>query len=191
MKFLLSIATIFGVASNYQVQSFSTQPLRAANTSPSTSSIKSSVSYDAMLTQSAASSSRCPFAALADKFNMPSTHLITSHDSINSQAPVIASPSTKLKHMVKLCSQLLVFKWIARLMSGQRHSNGVRLRKVRSLPYFGSLIRWYSGISTATRDTYYQFYPEMREKFGDFYKAGIPLYADGPRGLFAELGNIF
>jgi cytochrome P450 len=51
-----------------------------------------------------------------------------------------------------------------------------KLVEVPSLPYAGSLIRAHSGIPPLDRP--YEFWPQMREKFGDFYTMGMPGLGD-------------
>ena len=63
----------------------------------------------------------------------------------------------------------------------------VRLQEVPSLPYFGSMIPQHSGLPTFTPTTYYDFYPSIRKKYGDFYKLGIPGLGKGVHGTLYVL----
>ena len=50
------------------------------------------------------------------------------------------------------------------------------------LPYLGSIIPQYSGAPQFDPTKFYDFYPEMRRRFGDFYKMGFPGLGKGRDG---------
>jgi len=52
-----------------------------------------------------------------------------------------------------------------------------QLKKVKSLPYVGSVLPFYSNIPS-TIEQPYAFWPEMRQRHGDFYTMGIPSMGD-------------
>ena len=66
------------------------------------------------------------------------------------------------------------------------------LKHVPSMPYLGSFfslipgigkyLMSLNGISTLRKDNAYEFYPEMRRRFGDFYTIGIPGLGTGIKG---------
>lgn len=57
------------------------------------------------------------------------------------------------------------------------------LKKIRSLPLFGSLFfTSYTGIPN-TIDKPYDFWPELNKRFGTFYTMGFPI-VDNPRDIF-------
>ncbi|KAL7511310.1 hypothetical protein ACHAXN_011079 [Cyclotella atomus] len=65
--------------------------------------------------------------------------------------------------------------------SSSNHAN-VQLQHIPSLPYLGSLIPQYSSIPTFGPTTYYDFYPTIRKRYGDFYSIGIPGLGKGSHG---------
>eukprot|EP00804_Cyclotella_cryptica_P008771 CCRYP_015621-RA/>CCRYP_015621-RA protein AED:0.02 eAED:0.02 QI:311/1/1/1/0.5/0.33/3/287/576 len=62
-------------------------------------------------------------------------------------------------------------------------SNKVELQEVPTLPHMGSLVSFYSNTPEIDLNSFYDFYPAMRKRYGDFYKMGIPGLGKGSRGM--------
>jgi hypothetical protein len=58
----------------------------------------------------------------------------------------------------------------------------VQLKKIRSLPFVGSMWSWYSGTPQMVGGNPYKVWPTLRKEFGDFYCIGIPGLGEGVRG---------
>uniref|UniRef100_A0A7R9WI71 Cytochrome P450 n=1 Tax=Pseudictyota dubia TaxID=2749911 RepID=A0A7R9WI71_9STRA len=77
--------------------------------------------------------------------------------------------------------------------------NQPELTKVPSMPVFGSFfvavpfigdrLSTFMGIPIMTAGNAYEFYPEMRRRFGDFYALDIPGIGSGPRGTCVVLND--
>lgn len=65
---------------------------------------------------------------------------------------------------------------------------GPILNKVPSLPFVGSMIPQHSGAPEFKMDRQYQFNNEMRKKFGEFIKFGIPGFGVG---LYGDMYTIY
>jgi cytochrome P450 len=52
-----------------------------------------------------------------------------------------------------------------------------QLKQVKSLPYVGSVLPFYSDVPS-TIEQPYEFWPEMRRRHGDFYSMGLPNMGD-------------
>mmetsp|Transcript_9863 Transcript_9863/g.14610 ORF Transcript_9863/g.14610 Transcript_9863/m.14610 type:complete len:563 (+) Transcript_9863:59-1747(+) len=64
------------------------------------------------------------------------------------------------------------------------NTNEPQLNIVPSLPFVGSTIRQHSGIpSEMGEGKEFKFWMNMREKYGDFYRLGIPGFGVGSHGL--------
>lgn len=53
---------------------------------------------------------------------------------------------------------------------------------IPTLPYAGSYIPAYSGTPQYSHKAAFEFWPEMRRRFGDFYRMGMPLVGAGADG---------
>jgi hypothetical protein len=58
---------------------------------------------------------------------------------------------------------------------------------VRKLPFFGSLVHQFSGTPPFLPHTMYDYEIKMRQKFGEFYNMGFPVFG---RGVFGETISI-
>ena len=50
------------------------------------------------------------------------------------------------------------------------------------LPYVGSMLPFYSKAPSLVTSKWYEYHPEMRRRFGDFYKMGLPGLGNGTYG---------
>lgn len=57
-----------------------------------------------------------------------------------------------------------------------------KLKTIPSLPYVGSFISAYSGTPEYSTKNVFAFWLEMRRRYGDFYRMGMPLVGDGLDG---------
>jgi len=67
--------------------------------------------------------------------------------------------------------------------SSSTNQTRVQLREVPTLPYLGSVIHQHSGIPPLNPAKFLDFYTEMRRRFGDFYKIGLPGIGKGRDGI--------
>jgi cytochrome P450 len=58
---------------------------------------------------------------------------------------------------------------------------------VPTLPYLGSVIPQYSNTPKFEPTSFYEFYPEMRRRYGDFYRMGFPGLGKGRDGTMYVL----
>jgi hypothetical protein len=58
----------------------------------------------------------------------------------------------------------------------------IELKRIPSLPFIGSLVHQYSGIPKMDTKTTFDFWPELRRRYGDFYSIGIPGLGAGRHG---------
>lgn len=62
------------------------------------------------------------------------------------------------------------------------HDSTPTLKKVPTLPFVGSFISSYSGTPEYSDSTSLAFWPEMKRRFGTFYRMGMPGIGDGLHG---------
>ena len=60
---------------------------------------------------------------------------------------------------------------------------GTKLQIVKTLPYLGSIVPQYSNTPPFDPQKFYDYYPEMRRRHGDFYRMGFPGLGKGRDGL--------
>jgi cytochrome P450 len=60
----------------------------------------------------------------------------------------------------------------------------VELKIVPTIPFLGSVIPQYSNTPLLDLNKFYEYYPEMRRRHGDFYKVGVPGLGKGRDGIF-------
>ena len=63
------------------------------------------------------------------------------------------------------------------------------LKEVPILPYLGSTIPQYSNTPAFDPTTILEYYPEVRRKYGDFYKIGLPGFGKGRDGIMYILND--
>lgn len=62
-------------------------------------------------------------------------------------------------------------------------STSTKLQIVKTLPYLGSIVPQYSDTPPFDPQKFYDYYPEMRRRHGDFYRMGFPGLGKGRDGL--------
>ena len=62
-------------------------------------------------------------------------------------------------------------------------STSTKLQIVKTLPYLGSIVPPYSNTPPFDPQRFYDYYPEMRRRHGDFYRMGFPGLGKGRDGL--------
>jgi len=67
--------------------------------------------------------------------------------------------------------------------SGSSSAANVELRIVPTLPYLGSIVPQWSDTPVFDPSKYYDFYPELRRRYGDFYRMGFPGLGKGRDAL--------
>jgi len=84
---------------------------------------------------------------------------------------------------VNSCESCLEIPLLVRATSTDTQNNSMdhlpftetpELKHVPSLPIFGSMLTWHSGIPGNSFSQPYNFWPEMNKRYGGFYRIGLP-----------------
>ena len=100
-------------------------------------------------------------------------------------------PRQQLRHGARLLDSRLQFNHDfvkhTKTTTATSNSHIPVLKEVAMLPYIGSMIPFYSKTPPLNTSKWFEYHPEMRRRFGDFYLMGLPGIGNG---IYGEIYTI-